>query len=464
MKDVLILGAGQSSPFLIRYLLDQASEQGWRISVADRDVELARERIDDHPCGRTLEIDMADTIRLGELVDEHDVVVSLMPPNFQALVGWACVQHGTHMVSASYRDRSLRDLDSDARKRGILLLPEVGLDPGIDLMSATKILADVRSRGGIVESFESYGSGVLQPESRANPLRYGITWNPRNVVMSAENGACYLELDKIKVVPWHNVFRHTWPIDVPGVGRMEAYPNRDSLTYREILGIEQTHTMIRGTLRYPGYCEVWSQIVRLGLPNEELVVPGLHEKTYAELTEMCLPRSLTGTRLQSRVANYLNISATGEIMEKLEWLGIFDDTKIGQGATTPAEAMIELLRRKLVLNEDECDTVILQHEVEVCYEQGDARRERIVSTFVHRGDPGGMTAMARTVGLPAAIAVKLLMTGEITMRGSQLPTHPQIYEPILAELENEGLRFEETVEPLTGRRAPHETPGDHSSV
>lgn len=456
MKNILILGAGQSAPYLIQYLLERARQNGWTVTVADRDLAAAENRVAGHPCGRAISFDMNDTITLGEAVAAVDVVVSLVPPKFQPFVAWAAVQHGRHMVTASYRDRTLRDLDADAKTKGILLLPEVGLDPGIDIMSAMRIFERIKQRGGVVESFESYGSGVLDPASRANPLRYGITWNPRNVVMSAEYGACYLETGKVKIVPWHNVFRHTWPIEVDGVGTMEAYPNRDSLTYKDIFGLDAAHTVIRGTLRYPGYCELWSQIVRLGLPNENLRIPRLGEYSYADLLEMTLPRALTGTRLESRVANYLQISATGEIMNKLRWLGLFDREPIGVPVETPAEAMVELLRRKLRLSEEDRDLVILQHELEVRY-PSQKRRERIVSTFTHYGDPGGMTAMSRTVGLPAAIVVRLLMEGRLTITGSQLPTHPSIYEPVLAELEGEGLTFRETTTPLEGSHAIHDT-------
>ncbi|RMF74967.1 MAG: saccharopine dehydrogenase [Acidobacteria bacterium] len=459
MKRILVLGAGYSSPFLVRYLLDHAQRSDWSVTVADRDEQAAARRVDGHPRGRAVRLDSSDALALGEQIAQHDVVVSLVPPRFQPLVAWAAVQHGRHMVTASYRDQAMRDLDQAARQKGILLLPEVGLDPGIDLMSAMRLIRGVEQRGGIVESFESYGAGVLSPESEANPLRYAITWNPRNVVMAAEFGACYVETGRIKIVPWHNVFRHTWPIEVPGLGTMEAYPNRDSLAYQETFGLDHAHTVIRGTLRNQGFCEVWQQVVRLGLPNENLHVPRLEQRSFRELVEMCLPRALTGTRLESRVANYLGISATGEIMRKLEWLGLFDDAPIAAPVRTPAEALQVLLERKLALPDDEADVVVIQHEMETRWPDEGDRRERTVATFVHRGDPGGMTAMARTVGFPAAVVVRLLLEGRLTATGSQLPTIPEIYEPVLAELEREGLVFEERTEPLERNHQPHQVGG-----
>lgn len=462
MNKIIVLGAGQSSPFLIQDLLRHAGDQGWSLTVADRDRSLAESRVAGHPAGRVIELDMTDTLALGDQVKAHDVIVSLMPPKFQPLIGWACVQHGRHMVTASYRDESLRELDGDAQTKGILLLPEVGLDPGFDLMSAVEMIERVKAAGGVIESFESYGAGVLGPDSKANPLRYGITWNPRNVVMAAEFGAAYMETGKVKLVPWHHVFRHTWPIEVEGVGTLEGYPNRDSLQYKETLGLDDAHTVIRGTLRYPGWSELWSQIVRLGMPNEQLTVPNLGSYTWRQLVEMFLPRAAVGTKLESRVANYLNISRTGGIMDKLAWLGLFDDKAIGGESETVAEALVELLRRKLELPKTEPDLVILKHEFEIRYPDEGDRREFIESTFTHYGDPGGMTAMARTVGMPAAIAVRLLMAGRIALRGSHLPTHPEIYRPVLDELAREGLAFSEKVTKLEKEHVPvpHRTPYD----
>ncbi len=462
MNKILVLGAGQSSPFLIQDLLQHAGAQGWTLTVADRDLALVESRLAGHPAGRAIVLDMNDTLALGEQVAASDVVVSLMPPKFQPLIGWACVQHGTHMVTASYRDESLRDLHKDALRKGILLLPEVGLDPGFDLMSAVDTIERVNNARGVIESFESYGGGVLGPNSEANPLRYGITWNPRNVVMAAEFGAAYMETGKVKLVPWHHVFRHTWPIDVDGVGTLEGYPNRDSLQYKETLGLDDAHTVIRGTLRYPGWSELWSQLVRLGMPNEHLTVPKLGSYTWRQLIEMFLPRASVGSNLESRVANYLGISATGGIMERLTWLGLFDDAPIGGENETVAEALVALMRSKLELPPEEPDLVILKHEFEVAYPREGGRRELIESTFIHYGDPGGMTAMARTVGMPAAIAVRLLMEGRLEVRGSHLPTHREIYRPVLEELAREGLAFTEKVTPLDKERvsARHETPYD----
>jgi saccharopine dehydrogenase (NADP+, L-glutamate forming) len=290
---------------------------------------------------------------------------------------------------------------------------------------------------------------VPAPEVDANPLRYCITWNPRNVVMSGEAGAQYLVDGKIKIVPWHGVFNHSWPVEVDGVGAMEAYPNRDSLSYLSVFHLERCRTMIRGTLRYPGWSETWQQIVRLGLPLEQVRIPDLPQRSMAEIVEMFLPRAVSGTRLEGRVANFLGISATGRIMENLRWLGLFDTAPCGIDGETPADAMNHLLRQRLRLPEEGRDMVAIVHEIEARYPDDDGRRERIVSTFKHFGTPGGVTAMAKAVGLPAAIAAKLVLTGELPLMGSHIPTHERVYGPVMRELESEGMRFEERCEALS---------------
>jgi saccharopine dehydrogenase-like NADP-dependent oxidoreductase len=373
----------------------------------------------------------------------------MLAPTFQSLIAWECLDHGCHMLSVSYRNQEVRDMDLDAHRQGILLLCELGLDPGIDHMSAMALITRIRQEGGRIVGFISYGSGIPAPDQPHNPLRYLITWNPRNVVMSAEGGAQYMEEGKIKIVPWHHVFHHTWPVEVEGVGLLEAYPNRDSLSYMKAFGLDDVKTMIRGTLRYPGWSETWSQVVRLGLPNENLRIPDLAERTYREVVEMFLPQVKTSSGIEQRVASFLQISRTGRIMENLRWLGLFSDEKTGCRGETAAAMLVDLLRRKLPLTPGLRDMVVLVHKLEVEY-PGAAERapEEITATLVACGEPGGHTAMAKTVGLPTAIAARLLLTGELTLTGSHIPTHPSIYEPVLRDLAEAGLVFTEKTKPL----------------
>jgi saccharopine dehydrogenase (NADP+, L-glutamate forming) len=447
MKRILVLGAGASSPYLIHHLLQLAQERDWFVTVGDRDPAAAARRVGSHDRGSAMALDVNDLELLSSEIERADVVVNLLAPRFQPTIALECVQIGRPMVSASYRDDKIRDFDGDARRKGVLLLTEVGLDPGIDHMTAMTVIDRVKAKGGEVVSFESYGGGLPAPDTLDNPFGYVITWNPRNVVMAGERGAQFLDRGKVRIVPFHHLFQNSWPVEVPGVGRMEAYPNRDSLSYRELYGIPEAESMIRGTIRYPGFCETWTQIARLGLPNETLHIPKLAERSWAELVEMFLPTQIAGDDLAARVANFLHISPTGQIMQNLAWLGLFSREKTGVDGDTAAAAMVELLNRKLRLGADARDMVVLQHDFRVRYPAENAGRERIVATLVAYGEPGGFTAMAKTVGMPAAIATELILTDRIPLTGCQIPTHPAVYRPILAELERRDLRMVETVEP-----------------
>jgi saccharopine dehydrogenase-like NADP-dependent oxidoreductase len=447
MKRILVLGAGQSTPYLTHRLLQRAEEHDWEVTVGDIDRDLAKKRIAGHPCGTAIRFDVTDELVRSTQIAWSDVVINMLSPAYQDLVAWDCVAHGRHMLSVSYRDLSVRNLDRDARRKGVLLLCELGLDPGIDHMSAMSVITRVRAAGGRIVRFRSYGSGVPAPGQEHNPLRYVITWNPRNVVMASEQGAQYMEHGKLKIVPWHHVFHHTWPVTVDGLGVFEAYPNRDSIAYMKTFGLNDVDTMIRGTLRYPGWSETWEKIVRLGLPNENMRIPNLSRRTYAEVTEMFLPMTNVDEPLEERVAQFLQISPTGRIMENLTWLGLFSDEEIGCRGETPASMMIHLLEQKLPLSPGLQDMVIILHELDVEYSR-EEKRERVTSTLVAMGEADGFTAMAKTVGLPTAITAELLLQEELELAGSHIPTHATIYEPVLRELEKEGLKFTEKVKPL----------------
>ncbi len=448
MKNVLVLGAGKSSPYLISHLLRLADEHDWFVTVGDMDMEMAYDRIGGHARGSAIRFDVNDSDLRTRQIRNSDLVVNMLSPAFQELVAWDCLANGKHMLSVSYRGQGVRNLERDAQRKGVVLLCELGLDPGIDHMSAIALIRRLRSEGARITSFCSYGSGIPSNDQPHNPLRYAVTWNPRNVVMAAEAGAQYLENGKIKIVPHHHVFHHTWPIEVQGVGMLEAYPNRDSLSYMKSFSLKDVTTMIRGTLRYPGWSETWSRVVQLGLPNETLRIPNLAERTYAEVVEMFLPQSAGGDNLHSRVANYLGISPTGKIMENFSWLGLFSDEPTGCQGETAAEMMIDLLSEKLPLGPGQRDMVVLLHKLKVDYPDSDRPAERITSTMVARGEPGGFTAMSKTVGLPTALAAKLILTDQISMAGTLIPTHPSIYAPILEELAEAGIAFTEEVEIL----------------
>lgn len=447
MKHILVLGAGQSSPYLISYLLKNAEENDWFVTVGDIDLELAQKRVGEHPRGNAIRFDVNDETLRHTHIKKSDLVVNMLAPTFQFLIALDCIRYGKHTISTSYQDHKIPSLDMDANRKGVLVLNEMGLDPGIDHMSAMQLIARVRERGGVVHSFQSYGGGLPAPEAAANPLRYCITWNPRNVVRSGEDGAQYIENGKIRILPYYQVFQRTWTVEIEGLGTLEAYPNRDSLVYQGVFGLKKVHTMIRGTLRYPGWSETWQQIVKLGLSNESLTIPFLKKKTYREFTEMFLPLNISGIKLEQRLANFLNISPTGKIMDNLRWLGLFSEDKIPVNAKTAADVMIHLLKQKLQLPPGARDMVVIHHEIEAHFPEENNRREKTISTFVEYGDPdrSGFTAISKAVGLPASIATKLLLREQLPITGCHIPTHPAIYTSVLKELTAMGLEFKEKV-------------------
>ena len=442
MKNILILGAGMSAPCLIHHLLVEGAKHGWTVTVADLDGEAAARRVAGHANGRSLAFDVRDLPARRALIRDADVMVNMMTPVFQPELAADCVELGTHFVSASYTSPDVQALDAQAREKGLLVLTECGLDPGIDHMSAMQMIRRIQGQGGVIRSFWSYGSGIPAPETPANPLKYVITWNPRNVVLAGQKGAQYLENGLQKLVPGPRMFRNTWAVNVPGVGDLEGYPNRDSLLYPELLGLKDLHTMVRATLRHKGYAAIWNTILELGLTSEHISIPGLADLSYGEVTRMFLPRSMAHTDLEQGVAHLLGISATGAEMDALRWLGLFSGERTGCKGSSPADMMVELLQRKLALSGDTRDMVILQHEMDV---EQDGRTRTELATLVVKGDPGGFTAMSRTVGLPAALSVCLLLEGKLEERGALLPITPAIYEPVMAALEAQGIHFEHSI-------------------
>lgn len=452
MKRILVLGAGQSAPYMISYLLDKSEKHDWFVTVGDRDPNLAKKAIKRHPRGSSLAFDINDSEMRWKQVENADVVINFLPPFFQYLLALSCIEKGTHMITASYQDEHMPDLNREAHSKGILILNEMGLDPGIDHMSAMSIIKSVKEREGKIDIFKSYGSGLPAPDSASNPLKYVITWNPMNVVMAGQKGAQYLYKGKIKVLPHHEVFQRTWPVELDGVGKMEAYPNRDSLQYKDLFGLDDVHTMIRGTLRYPGWCETWLQIVRLGLANDTIQLSNLKDINYREFVEMFLPLHTSSANLEHRVANFLNISPTGSIMQKMEWLGLFSGESVQcKFGSTAAEVLVDLLKRKLELPEKGKDMVALVHELEAFFPKENDRREKITSTFIKYGEPAGFTAISQTVGLPAALAAELLLTDRLPITGCHIPTHPAIYPVVLKALNKLGYKFKENIEEVVDK-------------
>lgn len=446
MQRILILGAGKSSTYLISYLLSIAKERNYFVTVCDKSKEAAEKAVNNHPFGQAIEFDVNDTVMRRGLIKKANIVINMLTRQFQFQIALDCLNARTSMLTASYEDPKIHSIAPDAIRKNVLILNEMGLDPGIDHMLAMSLLTDIKKRGGTVESFCSYGSGLPSKKIDSNPFDYAITWNPRNVLMAGEDGAVYKEDGHIKILPFHRVFDRTWAVPIEGVGYFEAYPNRDSLSYGSILGLEESRTIIRGTLRYPGWSEVWKQIVQLGMTNENLHIPNLENKTYREFTAMFLPASADDSNVEQVASNYLSINPTGNIMSKLMWLGLFSREKIGKKLRTAAEVMIERLKEKFVLPEGMHDMVILLLEVESKYPDGTKELTRRV--MVENGTANEYTAIARTVGLPVAVSADLILQNQIQLIGCHIPTHPAIYERVLPALQENGLKFYDKTEKL----------------
>ncbi len=437
MKKILLLGSGLSATSLIKYLLNKSAEYNWKVIIGDIDVETIKKKIDGHPNGVALKFDVFDEKQRLSEIKSSDIVISMLPARFHNLVVQDCVKTGTNMVTASYVSEEMKSLNKDAKKKGIALLNELGVDPGIDHMSAMKVIDGIRARGGKILSFKSSTGGLVAPEYDNNPWNYKFTWNPRNVVMAGKGTAMFIRNGWHKYIPYNQLFNRVQQTTVLDMGEFEIYPNRDSLSYREVYGLEDIPTMFRGTLRRPGFCEAWNVFVRLGATDDTYVIENSETLTYREFINSFLRYHLT-MFVEEKLAQYLNISEQCVIMEKLAWLGVFEEKAIGIKRATPAKILQHLLEEKWALEPGDKDMIVMQHDFE--YELN-GQKKGIRSSLVVKGKDTMNTAMSITVGTPVAIATKLLLTGKINISGVHRPVTPNLYMPILEELEEYGIKF-----------------------
>ena len=442
MKRVLILGAGLVTGPMVKYLLDA----GYHVAVASRTVSKAKALVGDHPNGEAIAFDIqhdSDGVALADLVSQADLAVSLLPYVYHVKVAKASLAQGKPMVTTSYVSAAMRELDTAAKEAGLIVLNEVGLDPGSDHMSAMQIIHRVQGAGGHVDGFMSYCGGLPAAEANDNPFGYKFSWSPRGVLLAARNAGHYLRDGREVNVAGPELFRHYWMLDVEGLGEFEAFPNRDSVPYRDLYGIGDAATMYRGTLRYADWCATMERIVALGfLDEQERPVQGM---TYAQfMGQLAGARGTLDAR--AAVAAQLNISPDSDFIQKLDWLGLFSDRPIPApgGKISPLDLLTGAMLERMQYRPEERDLVLLVHHFDASYPDG--RKEHITSTLEAYGQPGGYSAMARTVSLPAAIAVDLILRGEIATSGVQIPVIPELYEPILAGLKDLGIEFVEKVE------------------
>ncbi len=429
-ENVLVLGAGMVAKPLVDYLL---ARPGFRVAVASRTAAKAEALVAGRERGAARALDVRDGERLDAEVAAADLVISFVPYAHHVTVAERCLTHGKPLVTTSYVSDEMRALDSRARQAGVLLLNEIGLDPGIDHMSAMKIIHGAQGRGGRVTSFRSYCGGLPAPEADTNPWGYKFSWSPRAVILAARNAARYLERGREVNVPGEELFADCRVVGVPGAGEFECYPNRDSLPYIEAYGLVGADTMFRGTLRNLGWCETWLALSRLGfLDGAPQRCEGL---TYRQFSARVL--GVEAADVKGAFAARAGVAEDSPVVGRLEWLGFFSDEPLPQAEAAPVDVLGARLAEKCPYGEDECDMIVLHHDFAVDY---GGRGERVTSTLIDFGAPGGDSAMARTVSLPAAIAARLILEGEIALAGVRIPVVPEIYEPVLAELETLGIR------------------------
>ncbi len=437
MKRVLVLGAG----LVVKPLLDELlSDPEIDLHLATLNIARARHLLAGRPRGTALEVNAADQQRLRAEVRHAHAVVSLLPAEQHVLIANACLECGVPLVTTSYVSEAMRAIDALARERGVLLLNECGLDPGIDHMTAMALVRRVQQEGGAVVAFASYCGGLPAPDSNNNPWGYKFAWSPRGVVVATRNHVRYLLGGRIVDQKFPEYFEHPFAVEVPGVSRLESYPNRDCLRYIEPYGVHGIRDFFRGTLRYPGWCQTWHALHRLGLLDpKQILVSGA---TFARLLESQLAPGAGS--LRARIAAHLHLPPEHAVLERLEWLGLFSEELVAQDSASALDVLVSRLQQKLAYAPGERDAVVLEHRL--TYQREGACRTRFLR-LVLEGQAGDDSAMARTVSIPAALACRLLLAGRVTLSGVRIPTEEQLAGPILAGLAERGIHFSEEERP-----------------
>lgn len=445
MKKILVIGAGRSSPALIDYLLQHAAQENWFVRVGDFSGQLAESRVKNHAYGEGFRFDINDEAQRSQEISNSDMVVSLLPPDLHLFAAKDCVRHQKNLVTASYVSPAIAALHEDAEAAGVLLLNECGLDPGIDHMSAMQIIHRLKSENAELSVFKSYTGGLIAPESNDNPWGYKFTWNPRNVILAGQGTARFIRNHKLRFIPYSRIFTDIEKIHVDGAGTFDGYSNRDSLAYRFHYEIENIPTLLRGTLRNEGFCDAWNIFVQLGLTDDSFIIENAGSITYADFVNSFIPPSIKGSTLKERVAELCRLQTGSEALKKVEWTGIFSNEKINLPKGTPAQILQDLLEKKWVLKPDDKDMIIMQHVFEYNPATDQHSVCKLISSLVVKGDDHERTAMAKTVGLPMAMAAHNILNGKIKLSGVKIPVMPEVYIPVLEGLKKAGIIFNEKV-------------------
>ncbi len=440
MKSILILGAGLSASSMIRYLLEHAEENSWLVRVVDRNPDLVKQKINGHSHGEALSFEALNPAERRLFIEKSDLVISMLPARYHVEVARDCIALKKNLITPSYISPEMHALDAEAKEAGILIMNEIGVDPGIDHMSAMKIIHHIEDKGGELLAFRSFCGGLIAPESDDNPWQYKFTWNPRNVVLAGQGGAAkFIEQGEYKYIPYSSVFERIEEIAIDGFGEFDGYANRDSLSYRKTYGLDEIPTIYRGTLRRKGFCEAWNVFVELGMTDDLYVMEHSETMTPRAFINSFLPYK-TSVQIEEKFKHFLGADRQ-HLFSRFEWLGIFDKDRVfGIKDATPAQLLEKLLVEKWAMNPQDKDMLVMHHDFEYRLNN---YKHRLTSAMVCVGKDSTFTAMSDTVGLPAAIAAKLILKNVIQLKGVTLPIQREVYMPILEELDGLGISFTE---------------------
>jgi len=443
MKNILLLGAGRSTNTLIPYLKELCIQKGWRLKVGDFSEELARRKVMNSPVASAFRFDLFDENQRAKEIKHADIVISMVPAHLHYLIVKDCIRFGKNMTSASYISDEIKGLHEEARSSNVIVLKECGLDPGIDHMSAMKVIDEIKQRGEL-QAFETFTGGLLAPSTKDNPWQYKFTWNPRNVVMAGKGGVKFIQQGRFKYIPYHKIFSRTEVVYLPGYGYFEGYANRDSLKYLDIYNLRGIKTLFRGTFRRPNFCRAWNIFVQLGATEDTYEMEKVSEMSHRQFINSFLPYNPHDS-VELKLAHNMNIGLESQEMFMLKWLDIFKETPVGLDQGTPAQILEHILMKKWAMEADDKDMIVMWHKFD--YEV-EGQMKQIQSHMVIEGDDLENTAMAKTVGLPLGIATKLILEGKIKLKGVMPPIEKEIYLPILDELKIQGIEFKESEMPL----------------
>jgi saccharopine dehydrogenase (NADP+, L-glutamate forming) len=442
MKNVLLFGAGKSATCLIDYLGKCCDENNWKLWVCDSNISLAESKTKNFSSAEAISFDVSNDDKRHEFISKSDLVISMLPPALHFLVAKDCVQFSKTLLTASYIDEKIKSLKDQIEKKGILFLGEIGLDPGIDHMSAMKMINEIKNKGGKINSFKSHCGGLISPESDDNPWHYKITWNPANVVTAGSAGAVYLDGGKQIEIAYSKIFDdENNMVDVPELFPLAWYANRDSLSYIETYQLHNAETFIRTTLRYPSFCRGWNKMIKLDLTNKNDHEEIKNCKTFADWFNLKKKKFASQNENTFNENDFFN----SEFLEQINYLGLNDDQKIQEEIFNSASLLQFVLEKKLVMKPEDKDMIVMLHEIEYSI---NGKNKKTRSCLIVKGEDQIHTAMAKTVGLPLGIAAKLILENKIKITGLHIPVIPEIYEPVLKELEINGIKFNEEIEVL----------------